>query len=85
LRQEELKDEREPDHEGRTREEARGYGRGAIAHLDHFRRVAVFSQHGREVSHAQVALVLESDERYFRPASRGRRRLVGGGEVRARA
>ena len=41
---------------------------GAVAHFDHRGRAAVPPQHGGQIAHAEIALVLEADERHARPA-----------------
>ena len=62
LGQEELEDQREAHHQRRPLEKSRGDFRAAVANVDHFRLVAVPLQHGRQISHAEVALVLIADQ-----------------------
>ncbi len=77
LRQEELEDEREPDQERLARREPRGDLLRAVAHVDHLHGAAVPLQHGRQVSHAEIALVLIADECDLCEAVGGGGRLAG--------
>ena len=77
LRQEELEDEREPDHQRLARRQPRGDLPPAVTHVDHLDRAAVPLQHGRQVSHAEIALVLIADKRDLCAAVSGGGRLAG--------
>src|ERR1700756_4236708 len=84
LRQEELEDQRESNHQRPAFKQPPGEYIGIFANFEHIDCATVPPQHGSQVAHAKIALVLETDERHFRPAPFGRRRLAGGGEDRAR-
>jgi hypothetical protein len=70
LRQEELEDERETHHQRLPCRQPLGDPFRAVANVDHLDGAAVPLQHGRQISHAEVALVLVTDQ----PAPPQRRR-----------
>ena len=73
LRQEELEDEREPDQERPAFEKPRRNRFGAVAHFHHLGRAAVPPQHGGQVAHAEIALILKADQRHSACAVLNRR------------
>ncbi len=62
LRQEELEDQREADHERLTGADPGRNLLGTVADVDELDSVAVLEQDGGEVTHPQVALVLITDQ-----------------------
>ena len=73
LRQEELEDQREPDHQRLARRQPRRDLLAAVADVDHLHRAAVPLEHGRQVPHAEIALVLVADQDDLGIAARAHR------------
>ena len=62
LRQKELENERESDHQRLARRELPSDRLAAEPHVDHLHRAAMSVQHGRQVAHAEIALILIADQ-----------------------
>src|SRR5215472_7679212 len=66
LGQENLKYQREPDHERLPRYELLCNLFWSIANIDHLDGMSPLLKHGRQISHPKIALILIADEGYLR-------------------
>jgi hypothetical protein len=84
LRQKELEDEREPDDQRLPARQQRRDLLAALADVERLRDTAVPLKHGREVPHAEIALVLISDQDHLGMAAPAHRLIRCGGIALAR-
>ena len=77
LGQENLKYQREPDHERLPRYELLCNLFWSIANIDHLDGMSPLLKHGRQISHPEIALILIADEGYLSGRARPDRWVKG--------
>jgi hypothetical protein len=59
-----LEDKRKPNYQWRARQKSRSNLGGAVADVDHFNSATALLEHGRQVSHAKITLILVANEHH---------------------